>query len=92
MKWFESKLTHHFQENLKIYLPKDMLKLCETPNELIEYVGQTKEVLRLQETDRNEVYVQNNGNIYKRATPAYVYLANFIMNRVPSDIYRLKNP
>jgi hypothetical protein len=34
----------------------------------------------------------NNGNIYRKAIPLYIYLANFIMNRVPSDIYRLKNP
>jgi hypothetical protein len=31
-------------------------------------------------------------NLYRRGTPGYIYLFNFINNRVPSDLYRVKNP
>ena len=30
--------------------------------------------------------------MYRSSTPGYIYLLNFLMNRVPSDIYRIKNP
>ena len=72
--------------------------MCETPQDLIDYVSKIKDTLRLQETfrgkmsDRNEYQLLNNPNVYRRSTPAYIYLFNFIMNRVPSDLYRVKNP
>ena len=74
------------------------MKMCETPLDLIDYVSKVKDVLRLQETfrgkvsDRNEYHLLNNPNVYRRSTPGYIYLFNFIMNRVPSDLYRVKNP
>lgn len=33
-----------------------------------------------------------NPLIYKRAIPAYMYLYHFMINRVPTDLYRVKNP
>jgi hypothetical protein len=41
---------------------------------------------------RNEDEYEANSKIYKRNTPFYMYLPIFVMNRVPSDMYRLKNP
>lgn len=83
---------------MKLFFPKDILRKCETPLELIEYVSKVKDTLRLQETfrgkvsDRNEWHLHNNPNVSRRSLPAYRYLYNFIMNRVPSDLYRVKNP
>lgn len=97
-KVFEQKLYAHFQDSLKLFFPKDILRKCETPLELIEYVSKVKDTLRLQETfrgkvsDRNEWHLLNNPNVSRRSLPAYRYLYNFIMNRVPSDLYRVKNP
>ena len=52
LKIFEQKLSFYFQENLKLYFPKDMLKLkdpkdssiflADTPNKLIDYVSKVK--------------------------------------------------
>ncbi len=33
-----------------------------------------------------------NSLIYRRGIPGYIYLFNYVMNRVPSDIFRIKNP
>jgi hypothetical protein len=49
-------------------------------------------VLKIQEVDRNEVHFESNPLIYRRGIAGYQYVVNFIMNRVPSDIYRIKNP
>ena len=74
------------------------MKMCETPIELVDYVSKMKEVLRLQETfrgkvhDKNEDQLENNPNLYKRAIAAYMYLYYFMMNHVPTDLYRVKNP
>ena len=46
-KIFEQKLYAHFQDSLKLYFPKDIMKLCETPMKLIDYVSKVKEVIRL---------------------------------------------
>jgi hypothetical protein len=97
-KVFEQKLYAHFQDSLKLFLPKDILKKSETPLELFECVSKVKDTLRLQETfrgkvsDRNEWHLLNNPNVSRKRTPAYMYVYNFIMNRVPSDLYRVKNP
>ncbi len=97
-KVFEQKINQHFQDALKLYFPKDMLAKYPTPNELIDYVSKIKDVLKLQETFRGKVHERNeeqlltNPNLYKRAIPAYMYLYNFMMNRVPTDLYRVKNP
>ncbi len=84
---------------MKLFFPKDLLVMrCQTPLELIEYVSKIKEVLRLAETfrgkvhERNEDQILTNPNLYRRAIPAYMYLYNFMMNRVPTDLYRVKNP
>jgi hypothetical protein len=42
--------------------------------------------------DRNEIHLESNPKLYRRGIPGYHYIANFLMNRVPSDIYRIKNP
>ena len=48
-------------------------------------------MLKLQANDRNVVHSENNPNLYRRGIPGYIYYYNFIMNRVPSDIYQFKN-
>lgn len=63
MKEFELKLFAHFQEALKLYLPKEILKKCETPNDLIEYVSKVKEVLKLLETFRGKVSERNEAHL-----------------------------
>lgn len=84
---------------MKLYFPKDFLRLKEgdkyladTPNKLIDYVSRIKENLKLPYNDRNENHWEYNVNLYRRSIPSYIYVYNFIMNRVPSDIYRIKNP
>jgi hypothetical protein len=59
MKVFEQKLFAHFQDSLKLFFPKDILKMCETPLDLIEYVSKVREVLRLQETFRGRISERN---------------------------------
>ena len=66
--------------------------LTDTPSKLIDYVSKVKDNLRLPNNDRNEVHWESNVRLYRRSIPGYIYLLNFIMNRVPSDIYRIKNP
>ena len=74
------------------------MRAYESPQLLINYVSTVKDTLRLQETFRgkvsyrNELHLLNNPNVYRRSTPVYILLFNFIMNRVPSDLYRVKNP
>lgn len=92
IKLFESKLTQYFQETIKIYLPKDVLRTYETPNALISFVGYTNLILKLQETDRNEIHFETNSFLYRSKIAGYQYVVNFIMNKIPSDIYRFKNP
>jgi hypothetical protein len=65
-------------------------KYCRSPKELIEYVGRTPFVLR-QNQIRNEDLMEENEKIYKRNTPLHMYLPIFLMNRIPSDVYRIKN-
>ncbi len=84
---------------MKLYFPKDFLKLKEgdkfladTPNKFIDYVSKVKANLRLPYNDRNEHHWENNPKLYRRSIPGYIYIHNFLMNRVPSDIYRIKNP
>ena len=88
----ESKLTNHFQKVVRIYLPRHILSLCETPNEFIEYVGFTNFVIPLPRCDRNEIQATTNPRIKKRSTPLHYHLHNFIMSRIPSDIYKIRNP
>lgn len=66
--------------------------MCETPIDLIEYVSKVNEVIKLKDSERNEQEIETNPNLYRRSIPGYIYLLNFIMNRVPTDIYRIKNP
>lgn len=89
---FEQKLLQFFQEKLKIYLPTHILKTHKTPELLYEYVSMTRSMLKLQANDRNEIHLENNPRIYRRGIPGYIYYYNFIMNRVPSDLYLFKNP
>jgi hypothetical protein len=77
---------------VRLFLPRDILKFCETPNQLIEYVGQTNSLLKLPNLDRNDKSQRENSNIRKMAVPLHIMLRNFIMNRIPSDLYRMRNP
>ena len=89
---FEHKLTEYFQSVVKIYFPKDILQLCETPNKLVEYFGYTQTTIRLPKNDRNELPRMTNPKIKKKSTPLHYHLHNFIMSRIPSDYYRIRNP
>jgi hypothetical protein len=89
---FELKLISHFQENLKIYLPKKIVLECPTPQQFIEYIGFTNLMLRLKDNDKNEEHLLNNPALYRSGTAGYMYVFYFIMNRIPSDLYRYKNP
>ena len=88
----EDKLTAYFQGVVKIFLPKEILKLCETPHQLIEYVGYTDTLIRLPACDRNEMLIKTNRKLKKKSTPLHYHLHNFIMSRIPSDMYRIFNP
>ena len=55
-------------------------------------VGYTANVIELPLDNRNEVELENNPKLYRRSTAAYMYVWFFLMNRIPSDIYRIKNP
>ena len=88
----EEKLTQYFQQVVRIFLPKDILSLCETPNQLIEYFGFTQTVIKLPPCDRNEMKIKTNRRLKKRGTPLHYHLHNFMMSRIPSDIYKIGNP
>lgn len=73
-------------------MPRDVLSLCETPNQLIEYFGYTQMVIRLPACDRNEPIVATNMRLKQKSTPLHYHLHNFIMSRIPTDIYVIRNP
>lgn len=68
-----------------------MRKECKSPKLLIEYFGRTRFVLRPRDI-RNDDEWEKNPRVYKRSVPLYMRLPIFVMNRIPSDIYRIKNP
>ena len=73
-------------------MPVEILKHCETPNQLIEYVGLMNWIMKLPACDRNDEVRMHNTRIRKKQLPPHFNLINFIMNRVPSDLYRMRNP
>ena len=73
-------------------MPRDILQLCETPHQLIEYVGFTNSIIRLPQCDRNEIKIKTNKRLKKKSTPLHYHLHNFIMSRIPTDIYKVRNP
>ena len=77
---------------MKIFLPREILALCDTPNKLIEYVGYTSSVIRLSPCDRNEMKIKTNPRLKQRTTPLHYHLHNFLMSRIPSDMYKIRNP
>lgn len=91
MGLFLKKLVSHFQAQFKLYLPKDILKQCKCPQQLIEYFGKTPFILK-PSIIRNDDEMDNNPNLFGKTTPLYMYLPIFVMNRVPSDVYRVRNP
>jgi hypothetical protein len=48
--------------------------------------------MKLPACDRNDEERMHNKKIRKKALPLHFNLINFIMNRVPSDLYRMRNP
>ena len=88
----DKKLTQYFHLTVKIYLPKNILIVCDTPYKLIEFVGTTPFMIKLPQNDRNETIRITNPRIRKRGTPMHYHLHNFLMWRIPSDFYKLKTP
>ena len=63
----------------------------ETPNKFIDYVKFTSAVLRLKESDENDILMDKfSGKIIKKKKTAYRYYFNFVLNFIPSDIYYFK--
>ena len=89
---YEQKIIQFFQERLKIYLPKKILQECSTPIAFIDYIGFTNYMIKLKDTEENEEHVATNPLLYRMSTALYMHVFYFIMNRVPSDLYRFKNP
>ena len=87
------KLINHFQNELKICIPKpkEILKKCKSSRELIEFVGRTSFRLELRYYRDLDAYNKNT-NVFKPGIPLYMYLSVFLMNRIPSDLYRIRNP
>ena len=72
-------------------MPRDILRRdCKCPKHLIEYFGRTLFVLRPRDI-RNDKLYEGNTSLYRKAYPWYMYLPMFVMNRVPSDLYRFQN-
>lgn len=69
-----------------------MTETCETPNELINYVGTAPYVIKLQTNDRNATDCHENPKLIKRENPFHFMLLNFVTWRVPSDFYLLSKP
>ena len=59
---------------------------------MIEYFGFTQIVVKLPSLDRNEMKMKTNPRLKKRSTPLHYHLHNFLMSRIPSDIYKINNP
>ena len=87
LKMFKQKFQDYFQSQFRIYMAKDILSICKCPKELIEYFGKTPFMLKPKNV-RDDEQLEENNKIAKRNIPWYMYLPIFIMNRVPSDIYR----
>ena len=85
-------MLKYFQTTVKLFLPSDILIICDTPNKLVEYVGVTKTIVRLPLNDRNEDARRFNKNIRKKGTPLHWHMHNYIMSRIPSDLYLIRNP
>ena len=66
MKDFEEKITLYYQQTVRVYLPRDVLKLCETPNQFIEYVGLMNWIMKLPACDRNDEERRHNTKIRKK--------------------------
>lgn len=71
-------------------MPKDILRKCRSPKELCEYFGNTSFRL-IPKVVRNDDEMENNKSIMKKGVPLYMYLPIFVMNRIPSDLFRIRN-
>jgi len=49
-------------------------------------------VIRLPACDRNELIIKTNSRLKQRTTPLHYHLHNFVMSRIPTDIYKIRNP
>lgn len=49
-------------------------------------------MIKLPLNDRNEDARRFNKNIKKKSTPMHWHLHNFIMSRIPSDLFLIRNP
>ena len=49
-------------------------------------------MIRLPQCDRNETKLKTNPRLKKRSTPLHYHLHNFVMSRIPSDIFLVRNP
>lgn len=66
------KFIQHFQSSVGIYMPNDIFELCPTPNKLIEYAKYVQAVMRLNESDENDFYIEKySGKIMKKKKLAY---------------------
>ena len=52
----------------------------------------TNSLLKLPNIDRNDIHQRENPFIRKKPLPLHIIMRNFIMNRIPSDLYRMRNP
>lgn len=87
---FESKLIAHFSSQFEIRIPKDLLRTeCKNPRDLIEYFGHTGFVLHAKVIYDMDQHLANP-KIYHRVTPLWQTAGVFVMNRVPSDLYRAR--
>lgn len=77
---------------MKCFIPKDLLSsTCRTPKQLIEYFGRTRFVLKPLIIHDDDEWDKNT-RVYKTVPPMYMRLPIFVKNRIPSNIYRIKNP
>lgn len=90
IRYFESKLITHFQTNLKIFLPNRVTEVYKTPKEFIDHVSDADIVLKLIENDENDKYIEQDTDkiMIRNTKTAYKYLFNFLINYVPSDLYK----
>ena len=62
----------HFQSSVGVFMPHDIFDVCPTPSKLVEYAKYVQCVMRLQESDENDFFLEKyQGKIMKKKKLAY---------------------
>ena len=71
-------------------MPNRVTEVYMTPKEFIEHVSNADIALKLNENDENDKYIEQDTEkiMIRNTRTAHKYLFNFLINYVPSDLYK----